>query len=202
MSLNQAVVKDMLSIVAISLTFIGYIPYIRDIFSKKTKPHMYTWLVWWLFTAVVFFFQYANGGGGGSWVTGCAACVCLYIFGLSFRYGTRDVTVLDKTFLIISLFIGVVWFFTSDPVLTTILLCCADVFGFVPTIRKSWKNPYEETLSSYAINSMRFLIAIYVLREYNIITLFYPVSWMFANGLFAMFLIWRRQIIVNKNLKS
>lgn len=100
------------------------------------------------------------------------------------------------------MFIGIVWFFTSDPLITVILLCCADVFGFVPTIRKSWSDPYGETLSSYSINTIRFIFAIYSLSKYNLITLSYPVVWMLANGLFALFLVWRRQVVVNKNLKS
>ena len=194
--------KDIVGTFAVVLIFVGYFPYIRDIYLWKTKPHMYTWFIWALLTGIIFLFQYWNGGGLWSFVTLGAALICFYIFVLSFKYWTRDVTISDKIFLYISLFIGIVWFFTSDPLITVILLCCADVFGFVPTIRKSWSDPYGETLSSYSINTIRFVFAIYALSEYNLITLSYPVVWMLANGLFALFLVWRRQVVVNKNLKS
>lgn len=194
--------KDALGAFAVVLIFVGYFPYIRDIYLWKTKPHMYTWFIWALLTGIIFLFQYSNGGGFWSFITLGAALICFYIFALSLKYWTRDVTISDKIFLYISLFIGIVWFFTSNSLITVILLCCADLFGFVPTIRKSWRDPYWETLSSYNINMIRFVFAIYALNEYNLITLSYPVSWMLANGLFAVFLIWRRQLVTNKNLNS
>jgi len=38
-------IKVTLSIIGIALTFAGYVPYIRDIFKGKTKPHVFSWFV-------------------------------------------------------------------------------------------------------------------------------------------------------------
>jgi hypothetical protein len=38
--------KFIIAIIATVLTFLGFIPYFRDIFNRKTKPHLYTWLIW------------------------------------------------------------------------------------------------------------------------------------------------------------
>ena len=32
--------KDILGFIAIALTFIGYVPYIRDTLQGKTRPHV------------------------------------------------------------------------------------------------------------------------------------------------------------------
>jgi hypothetical protein len=33
-------------VIAVILTFAGYIPYLRDVFAGKTKPHIYSWFLW------------------------------------------------------------------------------------------------------------------------------------------------------------
>jgi hypothetical protein len=67
--------------------------------------------------------------------------------------------------------------------------------AFAPTVRKSWKDPYSETLSFYWINTFRFALAIAALGEYSIITALYPISWALINGIFALMLIVRREQI-------
>ena len=46
-------IKTIIGIVAIILTFIGYIPYTRDIVKNKTKPHIYTWILWAVILIIV-----------------------------------------------------------------------------------------------------------------------------------------------------
>ena len=37
--------KELLSAVAIALTFVAFLPYIRSILTNKTKPHVFSWLI-------------------------------------------------------------------------------------------------------------------------------------------------------------
>ena len=39
------IIKTILGIVAMALSVISYVPYVRDTLSGKTTPHVYTWLV-------------------------------------------------------------------------------------------------------------------------------------------------------------
>lgn len=48
--------------IAVVLTFVGYAPYIRDTIKGKTKPHVYTWFVWGLVTAIAYALQLRGGG--------------------------------------------------------------------------------------------------------------------------------------------
>jgi hypothetical protein len=38
--------KELIGIVSASLAFVAYVPYFRDIFKVKTKPHPYSWFIW------------------------------------------------------------------------------------------------------------------------------------------------------------
>ena len=49
--------KTILGIIAVIIALAGYVPYFRDIFRGKTKPHAFSWLVWASLTGIAFFGQ-------------------------------------------------------------------------------------------------------------------------------------------------
>lgn len=185
--------KEIVGVVAVVLTFIGYVPYIRDTVRGKTKPHIYTWFIWGLVTAIAFGLQISDNAGPGAFTTLAAAIVCFIIFGFGIRQGDHDITTSDTVFFLSSLVALALWLFAKQPVLSVILVSVIDMLGFIPTIRKSWKKPHEETLISYATNTFRFGLAILALQNYTLITMLYPITWIIANGLFTIFLITRRK---------
>lgn len=187
--------KEIIGIIAVLLTFVGYIPYIRDILKGKTKPHVYTWFIWGLVTAIAFGLQISADAGPGAFTTLAAAIVCFVIFGFGLRQGERNITPSDTVFLILSLIALVLWIFAKQPVLSVILVSSIDMLGFAPTIRKSWHRPYEETLISYEINTFRFSLALLALNQYTLVTALYPITWIIANGLFSIYLIIRRKSV-------
>lgn len=188
--------KEIIGIIAVILTFVGYIPYIRDTLKGKTKPHIYTWFIWGLVTAIAFGLQISANAGPGAYTTLAAAIVSFIIFGFGLRQGNHDITKSDKVFSILSLVALGLWLFAEQPVLSAILVSTIDMLGFVPTIRKSWHKPYEETLISYLLNTLRFCLALYALDYYTIVTALYPLTWVVASGAFSTYLIVRRKKLV------
>lgn len=184
--------KLLIGAIAVLLTFVGYVPYIRDTIKGKTQPHVYTWFLWSFVTAIAFALQISDNAGFGASVTLAAAIVCFVIFLLSFRIGKKDITSTDTIFLISALVALVVWLFAKQPVLSVVIVSAIDMLAFGPTIRKSWNKPYTETLSSYIINTIRFGLGLFALEHYSIITYLYPLTWFFANGLFSVLLVVRR----------
>lgn len=186
--------KQTIGIIAVILTFVGYVPYIRDTIKGKTKPHVYTWFIWGFVTLIAYFLQIAAHAGPGSFVTLAAALVCLFIFLLGLtKKGDKNLTKSDTVFFLLALLALCIWLFAKQPVISVILLSTIDMLGFVPTIRKSWKKPYEETLFSYEMNTFRFVLALIALEQYTIVTMLYPLTWVVANGLFSIYLIIRRK---------
>ncbi len=190
--------KYTIGILAVFLTFIGYVPYIRDTIKGKTKPHAYSWFLWSASTGIVFALQVSDGAGIGALITIAAVLIAGFIFVLSLRAGKQDITRSDTIFFILSLIALVIWLFAKQPVISVILLSVAELLAFIPTIRKSWNNPHSETLSSYLINISRFTMGIYALQNYSIITTFYPVSQLLANGVFSISLMVRRRQLAKK----
>lgn len=184
--------KQALGLIAAALTFGGYVPYIRDTLARRTTPHVFTWFITGLVTSIAFALQITHNGGPGALATLAAAVICFVIFGVSYRVGNRNITAGDSFFFATALLALVIWLFARQPVVAVIIVSVADILGFAPTIRKSWNKPYEETLVSYQLNTLRFVITVLALNQISIITALYPLSRVFANGLFSMLLIVRR----------
>lgn len=185
--------KSLLGALAIVVGLVGYIPYFRDIFRKRTKPHAFSWFVWGILTAIAFFAQVTRGGGPGTWVTGITALACLVISGLALFYGERDIKMIDWLSLLDALVGIVFWVFTNDPFLAVILVTVIDAVGYIPTFRKGFHKPYEETISTFFLSSLKFLIALFALRSLNLITWLYPASLVLTNAFFVAMLISRRR---------
>jgi hypothetical protein len=188
--------KSILGIVATALVFIGYIPYLRDIVKGKTKPHIYSWFLWCFVTLIAFALQISGGAGTGAFVTLAAALMCIAVIVLGFRYKSRiKIVKIDTFFLILAIIALGLWLIAKQPILSAILTTLVDLLGFAPTIRKSWKRPFTETLSFYYLNSLRFGLAVVALQTYSIVTALYPITWLLGNSLFAvMLLIRQRQV--------
>jgi hypothetical protein len=186
-------IKNLIGIIAIFLTFFGYVPYIKDTIKGKTHPHIYSWFLWATISAIAFALQISHGAGIGGFVTLAAALVCYVICFFGIRSGKKDITKSDTVFLILTLIALVIWLLAKQPVLSVILLSITEMLAFIPTIRKSWNKPLTETLSSYIMNTIRFTLGIIALQNYSIITSLYPVTWLLANGLFSILLIVRRK---------
>ena len=190
--------KNVIAFIAVVLTFAGYIPYLRDLLKGKTVPHLYSWFLWCLVTTLVFALQLVGGAGIGAFVTLAAALMCIVVIFLGFRQEAKiKITLSDTLFLVLALVALGFWLVAKQPVISAILATLIDLLAFVPTIRKSWSLPHSETVSFYALNTFRFGLAFFSLHQYSLQTALYPATWLVANGLFAVMLVVRRQVVEN-----
>ncbi len=188
--------KYIVSLIAIALTFIGYFPYFSDLLKNKIRPHIFSWFIWGIVTFIIFALQISAGAGAGAYVTLTVSLLSFAIFVLSLRNGNRDIEKMDVVFLVLALAAIPLWLVVKQPVLSIILLSTIDMLGFIPTIRKSWKDPYSETLLMYAITAVRHSFSLLGLVEYNIVTMLFPVTWVLANAGFAAMLALRRKVVL------
>lgn len=185
--------KTILVTIASLMSVIAYIPYIADILKNKTKPHLYSWFVWTILTVIGFFGQLAGGAGTGSALLGTTAVICLIIFILSLKKGTKDIQTIDLFSIIGAISAMVLWLITKTPFLSVILITLTDALALFPTVRKSFSHPFTETIISYEINIVKQTLGLFALQKYSIITALYPVYMILANVFVVTFLAIRRK---------
>ncbi|MFT7557929.1 MAG: hypothetical protein ACI83D_000604 [Planctomycetota bacterium] len=187
--------KLLFTITGIILTFASFGIYYHDMFKGITKPHMFTWLLWTSLTSIAFAGQLAGGGGAGSYITGVTALTSLGVLVFAIFHGEKTRTFLDWASLILALIAIGLWLATGSPLWAVIMVTSADVLAYVPTLRKSFSRPNEETLSSYVIAFFKFGLGVVALEHFSVTTWLYPGALMIMSLILSGLLIWRRKAI-------
>ena len=187
--------KEVISGIAVVLTFIAYIPYYRDILKGKTHPHVYSWSLWGLLTVLLVALQIKGGAGPATWVTAAAGLLCIGVVFLSLKGDKKDITKSDTIVAILSLIAIGFWLVADQPVVSIILVIIADGLAFIPTIRKSWHKPPSEKLSLYVTNAIRFFLALAADETYTFLAVSWIAFWATGNALFSIILAVRRKVI-------
>lgn len=187
-------VNEILSYIAIALTFYSFYPYIRSILQNEFKPHVFSWVIWATTTFIVFFAQIEGGGGAGAWPTGVSALITCYVAYLAYKnIGDIKITRLDWVFFLTAMSSIPFWYLTADPFWAVIILTTVDVFGLVPTLRKAYDKPYEESVQFYAITTVRNIISIVALDIYSTTTILFPAAVAFFCFVLIVVVLYRRR---------
>jgi uncharacterized membrane protein YfhO len=186
--------KFYFAILAVFLTLYAYTPYLIGIFRGKTKPHCFTWLIWSIVAVIATLIQILEGGGMGSWPTIVATLTCFLITFLSIKYKTEHIKRIDYVLFTVSLCSIPLWVITNSPVYSALLVTGIEIVGALPTIIKSWHHPKEEVMSTYGLNSIRYLLSILSLSTISIATIAYPIGMVFMNGVIFAILFIRRNV--------
>lgn len=174
--------EEIFAAIAAVLAIVGNVPYILDIFRGKVQPHAYTWFVWTIVTSIVFFGQVAKGAGVGAVPTAASGVFTLVIFLLSLKNGFKHITKVDTAFLVFALAGIVPWILTNDPTISVIVAVSIDLIAFMPTLRKTWRQPSTETPLLYGMNVLRHILALLSMQTYNIATTLHSISMLITNS--------------------
>ncbi len=184
---------EIIGFAAVALGIVSQGIYLVSIFQGKTKPHLFTWLVWTIISGIGYAAQVHDNAGPGAWVMGLTCLCSAYTAILCLKYGEKTFTRGDKIALCSSLFAILPWMMTEDPLGSVILISIIDVVAFYPTIRKSWMKPDEENLTSYNLASGKLIISVFAMTNLTVTTALYPVAIVFINTVFVVMCLVRRK---------
>lgn len=185
--------KAILGAVAVIVGLIGYIPYYRDVLRGTTKPHPFSWIGFALLLGITFFAQIATGAGPGAWVNGISALGVFGVAILALTRGEKNVTTFDWVCFVGGLLGIVLWHLTSNPLTAVVVVTTVDVVVFLPTYRKAYLKPHEETASLFVLSTLKYFISLFALSSFNFTTALFPISLVISNGAFVLLLFLRRQ---------
>lgn len=185
--------KFILSLLSIALTCIAFGSYLFSIYSAKTKPHAFTWVIWAITTWIIFFAQDHDGGGMGAWPTAVSAAITTFIAILSWKSIKLNKTpTSDIVFLVISLLSIFIWYLTDSPLFSVIILTAADVFALLPTLKKVYHQPDSEDIGFYFLSFLKFIISIFALEHLSGTTLIFPIVISLSCLSVVMIALWRK----------
>lgn len=189
-------IKLIFALASVVIGAISYYPYLRDIFSRKTRPHAYTWLIWSLTQGTAALAVWTAGGGWSAWSMGAGALMVIVIFFLSLKFGTRNITKSDTIVLVLTLLAIIVWWQLNNVLLAVLMVTAIDFFGYLPSFRKTYQAPWSETIRTWLGFMLSYgILNLLALKDYNLISTIYLIMVTVANGTLALICISRRPLV-------
>lgn len=185
--------KIFLGLLSTAIAFLSYFLYLRSLFANTIKPHAFSWFVWGLMMSIIFAVQISEHAGPGSWVTGFSALFCFFIAGVSVFKKYTEFNTADWISLGGSILALMLWVTTKNPLLSVVLIILVDTLGFIPTIYKGYKKPYEENQYLFFLSGIKFVVAIIALESFSVINWAYPAWLAVTNIGFSTMLVLRKQ---------
>lgn len=187
--------KEVLGMVTVALALIGYIPYLKNTFSGKTKPHMVSWFLWTIVSFIAFGLQWSKGAGAGAYANFAMGVICLVLFLQGLKSGTKNIRKADIVSFVMAMVAIFLWLVVDQPEWSIILIVLIDIFSFIPTFIKSWDKPYQETLFTWMVSIVRQFLILLSLQSFNFVTALFPLYAITANIIFCVELIVRRRVV-------
>lgn len=185
-----------LILLTILLTVGSNIYYIVTVFRGKTKPHIYSWLIWAIINISASLIQREHGAGWWALTLGLGGCICIIVALISLRYGEKHITRFDTVAFLVALGTIPLWLWAKQDLLAMILAMSIDALSFFPTMRKSYHKPHEENTLPYYASGVSFFMSIFLTQEKSLINILYPSVICGVNFAFIGYIYLRRRKII------
>ncbi|MGB9153587.1 MAG: hypothetical protein WCD70_10930 [Alphaproteobacteria bacterium] len=162
--------------ISIALSILAVIPYLWGIYRRRVRPHLIGWLIWSCLTAIVFFAQLSGGGGYGAWTTGVICAFCIVALIASFFFGDKSVTSFDLICVALTALAVLLWLISGTPLYSVILATIIEFLGFVAMTKKTYLDPYSESLTYFILSIAKYAFGALALEAWSMQTALHPVA--------------------------
>lgn len=190
MELDYKIIIWILTVVTV---FYGYGKYIIDTINGKTKPHVYSWIVFTILASISFLIQYNDGAWPWAWALWSSTITTFIIAILAFFYGTRNITTSDTISFVFALLSIIVYVTISEPIYALVFVILITIGAFYPTFRKTYYAPWEETLIAYILAGSRTFVSLFAIYHFSVLTVAYPVTLVLINLSFVILVLVRKK---------
>jgi hypothetical protein len=184
-------------VIGTAVSLLAAIPYALAIYRRTVRPHLFTWLVWSVVTAIAAAGQFVAGAGPSAWCTAAIAVTCFLTLVASIFRGERGWTGLDWVFLGAALSAIPLWMLTDDPTISICVVTLIELAGLGPTVRKTIRDPWSESLAYFALCVFKYALALLALSTWSVAVAFYPVVNVIASIGICVVMLVRRQALSN-----
>ena len=87
--------KTVFAIISLVFNFATFLPYYIGIWKKQTKPHLFSWIIWFMLVGLGFVLSYSSGGGFGAFTFALNSLLCLTIVVYALFKGEKNITPVD-----------------------------------------------------------------------------------------------------------
>lgn len=179
--------ESIFGILAAALNLAAYVPYVRDIIRRKTKPQRVTWLIFTVLASISLASQSALGARASLWLIAAQTLSVLVVFVLSIPWGVGGLNRLDVLSLIGAGAGLACWAIFHQAAYALYGGIVVGSIGLIPTIHKAVKQPETETTATWVLGTIAGFAGVLAAgfsARFNV--LIFPIFVMLNNGVVAV----------------
>jgi hypothetical protein len=184
--------KEVMGALAVVIALVAYGIYVWQTLRGEARPHPLSWLIFGILTGTGYLVQLDQAAGPGSWVMGITTAVCLLLCLMSFWQGERTFPWYEWAFLFAAAVIFIFYLWSREPTLSSILAAIVNVLGFGPTVTKAWSRPQTDSITTFTLNSLKFVPSLFAMDSVSVATCVFPATLIVANAAVALIIYARR----------
>ncbi len=200
---REAVLKDILSVLAGIIFLVGFVPYIRAILRKKDpiKPSKVSWLIWTANDAMILSGMVAKHSLSGQIVGALLGSIVTLV--LALKFGKAEWTWVDKGSLAGSILGVILWALLKEPNFCIVISVGVALVGSIPTYVSMWNSPEDEDKVGWTIFSSSSIFAIGAIPALTWEDATQPIGYALGNVVIMFLLFIRpRLLLAKKPVKS
>lgn len=204
--------KDLMGALAVVIAIVAYAIYAWQTLRGDARPHPLSWLIFGILVGTGYLVQLDQAAGPGSWVMGVTTVVCLLLCLMSFAKGERVFPWYEWAFLVAAAIVFGFYLWSRSPELlaatlaeparermiangatiSALLASLVNVLGFGPTVTKAWSRPHSDSVTTFVLNSVKFIPSFFAMDSLSVATCALPATLVVANAAVAAVIYARR----------
>jgi hypothetical protein len=187
--------RDALGILSVALAIIAAIIYVFQTLRGDVRPHPLSWFLFGILSATGYWVQRDQGAHQGSWTLLAMTIICFVFVAASVARGERSFSRQEWSFAVAGGAIFVLYLFTREPNVATALTTIVDALGYGPTFIRGWSHPRKDSVTSFALNGVKFVPSLMAMDPISFATSFYPATLLVLNTAVSTTLLLRRRVV-------
>lgn len=168
---------------------LAFVPYVRAIVRKETKPSKSTWIIWATLDTITLAGMYFKDSVNGQIVGAVIGSWVVVV--LALKYGVSGWTKLDKLCLGSAVLGVVLWRVFSSPMLGILTSLSVVFLGSTPTFESAWKDPSREDKLAWVAFWISCVLAVIAIPQWTLADAAQPITF-FAIETIMMYILFVR----------
>ena len=187
--------RDALGILSVALAIIAAIIYVFQTLRGDVRPHPLSWFLFGILSATGYWVQRDQGAHQGCWTLLAMTIICFVFVAASVARGERSFSRQEWSFAVAGGAVFVLYLFTREPNVAAALTTIVDALGYGPTFVRGWSHPRKDSVTSFALNGVKFVPSLMAMDPISFATSFYPATLLVLNTAVSTMLLLRRRVV-------
>ncbi len=187
--------RDALGILSVALAIIAAIICVFQTLRGDVRPHPLSWFLFGILSATGYWVQRDQGAHQGSWTLLAMTIICFVFVAASVARGERSFSRQEWSFAVAGGAVFVLYLFTREPNVAAALTTIVDALGYGPTFVRGWSHPRKDSVTSFALNGVKFIPSLMAMDPISFATSFYPATLLVLNAAVSTMLVLRRRVV-------